>query len=82
MLACLRVQEVANLQVCNLWSDYLPGYGIPGYEGTCGIHVLYRKAPTAQDTGRRWAVLLTRLSTSSCNCSLGSAGWVSPSTQL
>lgn len=42
-LACLRVREVANLQVCDLWFDYLPGYGIPGYEGTCGIHVLYRK---------------------------------------
>ena len=42
-LACLRVREVANLQVCDLWFDYLPGYGILGYEGTCGIHVLYRK---------------------------------------
>jgi len=28
-LACMRVNEVARLQVCDLWFDYLASYGIP-----------------------------------------------------
>ena len=42
-IACLRVSEVARLQVCDLWFDHFTGYGIPGYDGTCAVHVSYRK---------------------------------------
>jgi len=42
-IACLRVSEVAALQVCDLWFDHFTGMGIPGYEGSCGVHVLKRK---------------------------------------
>jgi hypothetical protein len=35
-LGCLRVNEVARLQVCYLWFDYLMSDGVPGFEGTCG----------------------------------------------
>ena len=42
-LACLRVSEVARLQVCDLWFDFLTAWGIPGCEGTCGVHVSHRK---------------------------------------
>jgi hypothetical protein len=38
-LACLRVNEVARLQVCNLWFDYLMSYRVPGFEGTCSVHI-------------------------------------------
>ena len=36
--ACLR--EVVALQVCNLRFDHFTGMGIPGYEGSCGVHIL------------------------------------------
>ena len=42
-MACLRVSEVAGLQVCDLWTDHFIGYGIPGYHGTCAVHVSHRK---------------------------------------
>ena len=42
-IACLRVSEVAHLQACDLWFDHFTGYGIPGYEGTCAVHVNKRK---------------------------------------
>ena len=42
-IACLRVSEVARLQACDVWFDHFTGMGIPGYEGTCGIFVAYRK---------------------------------------
>ena len=42
-IACLRVSEVARLQACDVWFDHFTGTGIPGYEGTCGIFVAYRK---------------------------------------
>ena len=42
-VACLRVSEVAGLQVCDLWTDHFIGYGIPGYHGTCAVHVSHRK---------------------------------------
>ena len=42
-IACLRISEVAHLQVCDLWFDHFTGYGIPGYEGTCAVHVNKRK---------------------------------------
>ena len=42
-VACLRVSELARLQVCDLWFDFLTAWGIPGYEGTCGVHVGNRK---------------------------------------
>ena len=45
-LACMRVSEVARLQVCDLWFDFLTAWGIPGYEGTCGVHIYYRKNDT------------------------------------
>ena len=45
-LACLRVNEVARLQVCNLWFDYLMSYGVPGFEGTCSVHINRRKNDT------------------------------------
>jgi hypothetical protein len=32
-LACMRVKEVARLQVCDLWFDYLASYGAPCFEG-------------------------------------------------
>ena len=38
-IAFLRISEVAHLQVCDLWFDHFTGYGIPGYEGTCAVHV-------------------------------------------
>ncbi len=42
-LGCLRVNEVARLQVCDLWYDYLMSYGVPGLEGTCSVHINRRK---------------------------------------
>ena len=42
-IACLRVSELARLQVCDLWFDFLTAWGIPGYDGTCGVHVTNRK---------------------------------------
>ena len=47
-LACLRVNEVARLQVCDLWFDYLASYGIPGFEGTCSVHIDRRKNDTVR----------------------------------
>ena len=45
-LACLRVNEVALLQVCDLWFDHLTGYGVPGFDGTCSLHITRRKNDT------------------------------------
>jgi hypothetical protein len=45
-IACLRVNEVARLQVCDLWFDYLTSYGVPGFEGTCSVHIDRRKNDT------------------------------------
>jgi len=42
-IACLRVSEVARLQSCDLWFDHFTGYGIPGFEGSCAVHVAKRK---------------------------------------
>ena len=42
-LGCLRVNEVARLQVCYLWFDYLMLYRVPGLEGTCSVHINRRK---------------------------------------
>ena len=42
-LACLRVSELCRLQVCDLWFDWHTGWGVPGYEGTCAVHVGVRK---------------------------------------
>jgi len=47
-LACMRVNEVARLQVCDLWFDYLASYGIPGFEGTCSVHIDRRKNDTVR----------------------------------
>jgi hypothetical protein len=35
------MNEVARLQVCDL--DYLASYGVPGFEGTCSVHINRRK---------------------------------------
>jgi hypothetical protein len=47
-LACMRVNEVARLQVCDLWFDYLASYGIPSFEGTCSVHIDRRKNDTVR----------------------------------
>ena len=47
-IACLRVNEAARLQVCDLWFDYLASYGVPGFEGTCSVHVDRRKNDTVR----------------------------------
>ena len=47
-LACMRVNEVARLQVCDLWLDHLASYGVPGFEGTCSVHVDRRKKDTVR----------------------------------
>jgi len=47
-LACMRVNEVARLQVCDLWFDYLASYGFPSFEGTCSVHIDRRKNDTVR----------------------------------
>ena len=47
-LGCLRVNEVARLQVCYLWFNYLMSYGVPGFEGTCSVHITRRKVRLGQ----------------------------------
>ena len=42
-VACLRISEVAALQVCDLWFDFFLQYGIRGYDGTAAVHVTRRK---------------------------------------
>ena len=42
-LACLRVSELCRLQVCDLWFDWHTGWGVPGYDGTCAVHIANRK---------------------------------------
>ena len=42
-LTCLRVSEVAELTVCDLWLDYLTGMGVPSFEGTYALFVRMRK---------------------------------------
>ena len=42
-ICCLRVSEVAALQICDVWFDFHTGYGIPGFHGTAAIHVGRRK---------------------------------------
>jgi hypothetical protein len=42
-IACMRVGEIARLQVCDLWFDFFVAMGIPGMLGTAAIHVLNRK---------------------------------------
>ncbi len=37
-LACMRVNPVARLQVCDLWSDYLTSYGSPALRDVLGAH--------------------------------------------
>jgi hypothetical protein len=50
-LACLRVNEVARLQVCDLCFDRgargrVMSYGVSGFEGTCSVHINRRKNDT------------------------------------
>ncbi len=47
-LACMRVNEVARLQVYGLWFDHLASYGVPGVEGTCLVHIDRRKNDTVR----------------------------------
>ena len=77
-LACLRVNEVALLQVCDLWFDHLTGYGVPGFDGTCSLHIIRgRTTRSGKDTGLRSAAREIRISTScgSYGCGFGSRGW-------
>jgi hypothetical protein len=57
-LGCLRVNEVARLLVCDLWFDYLMAYGVPGFEGTCSVHINRRKNDT-QRKGHHAAAMLS-----------------------
>jgi hypothetical protein len=43
-MVCLRVNEVALLQVCDLWWGHLTG--VPGSEGTCSLDIVRRKNDT------------------------------------
>jgi hypothetical protein len=50
-LACLRVNEVARLQVCDQCFDRgargpVMSYGVSGLEGTCSVHINRRKNDT------------------------------------
>jgi hypothetical protein len=61
-LGCMRVNlnEVARLQVCDLWVDYLMSCGVSGFEGTCSVHINRRKNDTQRKGhypafGRSWA---------------------------
>ncbi len=47
-LAYMLVNEVACLQVCNLWFDHLASYWVPGFEGTCSVHIDRRKTDTVR----------------------------------
>jgi hypothetical protein len=42
-ICCLRVSELAALQICDIWFDFHTGYGIPGYHGTAAVHIGRRK---------------------------------------
>ena len=42
-ICCLRVAELAALQVCDIWFGFHTGYGILGFEGTAAVHVGRRK---------------------------------------
>ena len=42
-ICCLRVSEVALLQICDIWFDFHTGYGIPGFRGTVAVHIGRRK---------------------------------------
>ena len=45
-VACLRVSEVARLQVCDLWFHYFLSMALPGMEGTAAVHIVNRKNDT------------------------------------
>jgi hypothetical protein len=45
-VTCLRVSEVARLQVCDLWFHYFESMALPGMEGTAAIHIVNRKNDT------------------------------------
>ncbi len=47
-LACMWVNEVARLQVYDLWFDNLASYGVPGFEGTCSVRIDRRKNDTVR----------------------------------
>jgi hypothetical protein len=47
------VNEVARLQVCDLWFDYLASYGVPGFEGTCSEHIDRQKKDTLRHSEKR-----------------------------
>jgi hypothetical protein len=45
--------------VCNLWFDDLKSHGVPGFEGTCSVHINRRKNDTQRKghypaLGRSW----------------------------
>ena len=45
------------LQVCDLWWDHSFGYGAPGFEGTCSLHIVRRKIDTQRKGVVRRALL-------------------------
>ena len=45
-IACLRMNELALLQVYDLWWDHLTGFGVLGFEGPCSLHIVWRKHDT------------------------------------
>ena len=64
-LACMRVDEAARLQACDLRSesDHPTPYGAPGFEGTCSAHRSAEQRRAASVTAQRSAALPTRSST-------------------
>ena len=77
-LACMRVNPVARLQVCDLWFDYLTSYGVPGFEGRArctsigGRTTRLGKGITPPSAARR---VLRSTSWCSCGRGCGSPGW-------
>ena len=44
--------EEARIQFCDQWFNHFTGYGIPGCEGTCAVHV-----PNRRNDAERWPAL-------------------------
>ncbi len=74
-MACLRVNEVARLQVCDLWFDYLVSYGLPGRvrcTSTGGRTTRCGKGTNPHSAARR---IQRSTSWRSCGHGCGSLGW-------
>ena len=62
-LDCLRVNEVARLQVCDLWFNFLMSYGVPGFDGALAACLAAGHAGAASRSPR---LLLTAVVTLGC----------------